>query len=629
MSQTLETAAVPTRADIDQSIANGDLIQAAADLAAMFRAAPSLAHAQFVLDRIGKTRQAPGTPCRVAFLRSFTIEPVVPLLKAEAALYGIDITAQVGEFNSYAQEILDPASSLYSFDPQVVVLAVQARDLSPDLWRNFGDLSSADVAAEVERAHKSVGEMVAAYRKRSSAHVILQNMEEPAVTASGVYDSQAANGQRDAIRKINEAIGKVAADHPGVYVLDYDSLVARHGRESWHDERKWLTARMPIASDSLISYAREYLRFLLPITGKVCKALAVDLDNTLWGGVIGEDGMEGIKIGAEYPGAAFLALQRAILDLYRRGIILAVASKNNLDDAMEALASHPEMLLRPEHFACLRINWTDKAHNLREIAKELNIGLDAVAFLDDNPAERRRIQTELPEVTVIDLPADPMGYAPALRDCPVFERLSLSDEDRERGRMYAEQRQRAELEAGASTLEDFYRSLAMEAEIAPVSPQTLARTAQLTQKTNQFNMTTRRYSEQEIEALAQDKNSRVVTIRVRDRFGDNGLVGVVIVHAGNADAWEIDTFLLSCRVIGRTVETAILSYIAQSARQEGARSLTGWFKPTKKNAPAKDVYSAHGFVKAAEQDGDILWRLDLAERDITCPEWVSVQVQEK
>lgn len=625
MNQVSETAA-PSRAEIDQTIAKGELAQAAVDLAALFRDAPSLANAQFVIERMRKIR--PGTTCRVAFLRSFTIEPALPLLRAEAALHGLDVTTHVGEFNAYAQEILDPASQLYSFEPNVVVLAVQTRDLVPDLWSRFADFSGEEIAAEVERAESVLRNLIGTYRNRSQAHLILHNLEEPAFSATGVYDSQAATGQREAIRQINAALGRIAREHTGVYVLDYDSLVARHGRERWHDERKWLTARMPIASDCLIAMAREYLRFLLPITGKVCKALAIDLDNTLWGGVIGEDGMEGIKIGAEYPGAAFLALQRAILDLYRRGIILAVASKNNFEDAMEALANHPDMLLRPEHFACLRINWTDKAHNLREIAQELNIGLDAVAFLDDNPVERRRIQTELPEVAVIDLPADPMGYSQALRDCPVFERLSLSDEDRERGRMYAEQRQRAELEASASTLEDFYRSLAMEAEIAPVSAQTLARTAQLTQKTNQFNTTTRRYSEQEIEALARDPNSRVVTIRVRDRFGDNGLVGVLIVRAAG-ETWEIDTYLLSCRVIGRTIETAILAYIAQTARQEGAKRLEGWFKPTKKNAPAKDVYAAHGFAKAVEQDGDVLWSLDLAKQDIACPEWISLQVQEK
>ncbi|HEX5323316.1 MAG TPA: HAD-IIIC family phosphatase [Capsulimonadaceae bacterium] len=626
MTGNAEAASSPTRSEIDGAIERGEFALAGAQIAQLFRDAPTLANTQFVLDRMARCRQ--GTEpaaCRVAFLRSFTIEPVLPLLRASAALHGLDITAQVGEFNTYAQEILNPASSLYQFNPQIVVLAVQTRDLMPATWERFADLSSAEVLALVDEAEQSLRGLVGAFRSRSKAHLILHNFEEPAVSATGIFDAQSACGQREAIVRLNASLRRIAADHTGVYILDYDALVARHGRERWYDERKWLTARMPISADCLIHLGREYLRFLLPLTGRVCKALVVDLDNTLWGGVVGEEGVEGIKIGPEYPGASFVALQRAILDLYRRGVILAIASKNNSDDAMEALTNHPEMLLRPEHFAALRINWNDKAQSLREIAKELNIGLDAVAFLDDNPVERQRIQIDLPEVTVLDLPRDPAGYAAALRESPVFERLALSEEDRERGRLYAEQRQRVELEESASSLEDFYRSLQMAVEIGPVTAQNLARVAQLTQKTNQFNTTTRRYSEQEIEELASDPKSQVYTARVRDRFGDNGLVGVAIVRAGG-ESHEIDTFLLSCRVIGRTIETAILAYLARDARERGASYLTGWFLPTKKNAPAKGFYASHGFVLDKERDGGALWRLDLAANEIACPEWVTLDI---
>ena len=362
-----------------------------------------------------------------------------------------------------------------------------------------------------------------------------------------------------------------------------------------------------------------------PLDRKVRKALVTDLDNTLWGGVIGEDGMNGIRVGEEYPGAAYQALQRAMLDLYQRGIILAVCSKNNLSDAMEVFEHHPGMLLRPQHFAVLRINWNDKAQNLREIAAELNIGIDALAFLDDNPVERQWVRSQLPEVTVIDLPDDPMGYAQALRDNPVFERLSLSTEDRERARYYAEQRLRTELEQNVASLEDFYQSLQMEVEISLVTTETLARIAQLTHKTNQFNLTTRRYSEQQIAGMAADRDWRVYSLRVRDRFGDNGLVGVAITRYQERIC-EIDTFLLSCRVIGRTVETAILATIAEQARIKGSESLIGWFLPTKKNAPAKDFYSSHGFTCTLEEDGKSRWEFDLTRGDILSPSWFKRQV---
>jgi HAD superfamily phosphatase (TIGR01681 family) len=213
----------------------------------------------------------------------------------------------------------------------------------------------------------------------------------PALPSHGIFDAQSEVGQATAIREINEKLRQIARGHNGVYILDYDSLVARHGRVRWHDERKWLMARLPVSAENLVHLAKEWMRFIHPLSGKICKALVTDLDNTLWGGVVGEDGPDGIQLGPEYPGAAYQSLQRVLLDLYRRGIILAVCSKNNTSDAMEVLEEHPGMILRPRHFAALRINWNDKAENLREIAAELNIGIDSLAFLDDNPVERERV----------------------------------------------------------------------------------------------------------------------------------------------------------------------------------------------------------------------------------------------
>ena len=291
-----------------------------------------------------------------------------------------------------------------------------------------------------------------------------------------------------------------------------------------------------------------------------------------------------------------------MLDLYQRGIILAVCSKNNLADAMEVLESHPSMLLRPQHFAAWRINWQDKAQNLREIAAELNIGIDALAFLDDNPVERAHIRADLPEVTVLALPDDPMGYAAALRATPVFERLVLSDEDRERGRYYAEQRQRLDLEQRATSLEDFYASLQQEVDIMPVDAASLTRVAQLTQKTNQFNTTTHRYSEQQISAMAESPDWDVYAVRVRDHFGDNGIVGVVIVHDGD-DVSDIDTFLLSCRVISRGVETSILSFLVERARARQLRQVQGWFHPHQKECSGARLLRRTPHAGVAQQDG--------------------------
>jgi FkbH-like protein len=349
----------------------------------------------------------------------------------------------------------------------------------------------------------------------------------------------------------------------------------------------------------------------------------VDLDNTLWGGVIGEDGITGIQLGAEHPGAAYQALQRVMLDLSRRGVLLAICSKNNPEDAIEVLEKHPGMLLRPKHFACIRINWADKAQNLHEIAAELNIGIDSLALFDDNPVEREQVRAALPEVSVIDMPQDPLAYAATLRDFPGFERLALSAEDQQRTKMYAAQQQRTHAEQTFQSKEDFYRYLEQEAEVAPVGPATLARIAQLTQKTNQFNLTTRRYSEQKITELAADPNWRVLSIRVRDRFGDHGLVGVAITR-DEGNACEIDTFLLSCRVIGRDVETALLAHLSQLAVDRGRLRLCGWFLPTAKNAPAREFYARHGFELQQNDAKGSLWAFDLQKTKIACPEWIKL-----
>jgi FkbH-like protein len=281
------------------------------------------------------------------------------------------------------------------------------------------------------------------------------------------------------------------------------------------------------------------------------------------------------------------------------------------------------MLLKPKDFAAIRINWSDKSQNLREIAAELNLGLDSLAFIDDNPFEREQLRQLLPEVHIIDLPEDPLGYAAAVQDCPLFERLALSEEDQQRTTMYAEQRERAHAEQNFQSKEDFFRYLEQEAEVATVSPATLARVAQLTQKTNQFNLTTRRYTEQQITEMAERPECQVLSIKVRDRFGDHGLVGVAITQ-DEGETCNIDTFLLSCRVIGRTVETAQLSQLATQASSRGCKRLSGWFLPTKKNAPARDFYSQHGFELAQQNGNGSLWSFDLSREKIAAPEWVKV-----
>jgi len=612
------------RDEVERLLEESQWNSAARRLGEFWRAESSSAVAAFVVSRFEKLREKiPLTPFRLAILRSFTVEPIVPLLRAEAFCFGIDLSVHIGDFNAYAQEILDSESSLYRFAANAVILAVQTGDIAPDLWQDYTHLPLNGAKEAGQRVSESLEGYIGEFRRRSPAALIAHNLEQPTHPALGVLDAQRLASQAETVRQINRDLVIAASRTRGVYVMDYDALVARHGRLRWRDERKWLLARLPIAADKMIQLAREWMRFLVPLTGRTAKAVVVDLDNTLWGGVIGEDGMTGIKLGAEYPGAAYQAVQRAMLDLSHKGILLAICSKNNPDDAIEVLEKHPGMLLRPKNFAAMRISWNDKSQGLREIASELNIGIDSLAFLDDNPFEREQVRGTLPEVMVIDLPQDPFGYAAALRDHPAFERLALSAEDQQRTTFYAEQRERAQAEQKFQSKEDFYRFLEQEAEIATVTPATLARISQLTQKTNQFNVTTQRYSEQQISALVENPSSQVLSIRIRDRFGDHGLVGVSITR-DEGETCEIDSFLLSCRVIGRTVETALLAHLADQAAARGRKRLLGWFLPTKKNAPAREFYAQHGFELAQQNADGSLWSLDLTKQRIAAPEWVKV-----
>lgn len=616
------------REEIDHLIATGNAAAASRSLSDLWRVEGGAAIASFLISRYEKLRGLiPFTSHRLAILRSFTLEPVVPLLRAAAFVTGLDLTVQLGEFNAYPQEILDRKSSLYQFTPDTVILAVQTRDVAPELWTQSADLSPDQVRASITRVVASFQSWIKAFRQHSSAALLVHTLEQPQAPSLGILDAQSEAGQLAAIQRINDALLGLCREYQGVYVVDYRSLIARHGYTHWHDEKKWLTARMPISAGHLIHLAQEWMRFLVPLTGRGAKAIAVDLDNTLWGGIIGEDGIHGIHLGPEYPGAAYQALQRVLLDLYCKGILLTICSKNNLEDAMEALAHHPGMLLKPEHFAAMRINWSDKAQNLREISAELNIGIDALAFLDDNPVERAQVRAVVPEVHVIELPNDASGFADTVRDSPLFERLTVSQEDRQRTAFYEAERERNSAEEAFTSKEDFYRSLEQEAEIAALGPATVARISQLTQKTNQFNLTTRRYSEQQISDLAAHPGCQVISLRVRDRFGDHGLVGVAITQDQKSDnSCDIDTFLLSCRVIGRTVETALLSHLAETARAKGLRYLRGWFLATKKNVPAKDFYSQHGFTLQSSNGEGSLWVLDLQHSRLECPEWVKLRV---
>ncbi|MEQ9575458.1 MAG: HAD-IIIC family phosphatase [Rhodospirillales bacterium] len=352
--------------------------------------------------------------------------------------------------------------------------------------------------------------------------------------------------------------------------------------------------------------------------GQVRKCLVLDCDGTLWGGIVGEDGLDGIKVSAAYQ-----AFQREALNLRRRGVMLAICSKNNEPDVLEVLREHPDMLLREEHFVATQINWDDKATNLRRIAEELNIGIDALVFADDNAFECDFIRQAVPDVAVLHVSGDPSGFRTLLTDRAFFDTPTLSAEDAKRSEMMAAERTRKQMVSSAESLEDYLRSLEIVATIGVPGPREIGRVAQLTQKTNQFNLTTRRYTEGDIERFLAAPDMGVYYLKLRDKVSDIGLIGVAITRPQeNGVRLEIDTFLMSCRALGRGAEDALIARIAKDAAMNGYREIVGSYLPTKKNGQVADFYAKRGFAKLPGQGEGTSWSLDLGGQGVDIPDWI-------
>lgn len=562
-------------------------------------------------------------PLKVALLSSFSIEFIHDAFIAQGFANGLRIEIYQPGFGQVRQEILNPASGLYAFAPDLTILAIEGEDWLPELYGDFMafDPASGALAEACQRTRQEIVTLASQFRQRHGRPLLVHNLAQPPYRAAGIADVRLAQSQFALLAAFNRELAEGLAGIVDTYLFDYATLVAQHGTRQWYDARMRLYAKAPIAAAMLGALTREYMKYVRALNGMSKKCLVLDLDNTMWGGVIGEDGLDGIELGANYPGSAFVEFQRAVRALSQRGVILALASKNNAADVDAAFAQHPFMQLKPEQFAASEVHWEPKAESLRRISKQLSIGLEHMVFVDDNPVECEQVRRELPMVTVIQLPRRPEAYVDALLDEGLFDTLGLSDEDRRRGTLYQQRAQAESMRSESGSIEDYYRSLAMEISVAPVDAKSLARTAQLTQKTNQFNTTTFRYSEAEVAARMGGDDWALLTVGVRDRFGDNGIVGVMMARTQD-EQLEIDTFLLSCRVIGRTVETAMLAQLCELAMARGLVRLSGQVRPTAKNMPARDLFERHGFAKQFEDEaGNSRWVLDLREASIAFPDW--------
>ena len=555
---------------------------------------------------------------RIALTGSGTLGSLGVHLRVACAQAGLHPSVYVSDFGQWAQDILSPTTALYTFSPDVIVLLLAGSTLFP---RTLHDPEAKPEALEAERTRglAEIDSLVrAAHRHSPGASLILHTLSLPDRSPFGLLDLKNERGQRARVEALNAALVELVRDRKEVLLLDQERVEARHGKSRVRDDRLWYMAGIPFSESFLQVLAAEYVRMIRPLKGLVRKCIVLDLDETLWGGVVGEDGLAGIKLGGnDAPGNAYHDFQIGLDGLQRRGVLLALCSKNNPDDVWPVIDSHPHMVLRRSHFAASRINWRDKASNIVDIARELNLGIDSIVFLDDNPAERALVRQQLPDVLTVEMPADPTYFARTLAELDVFESLELTDEDRRRGEMYRQSRARREFEEGRNApteLTSHLESLQIVVNIQKATPFSIARVAQLVNKTNQFNLTTRRYTQAQIQTMVDTPESwAVYTVSVTDRFGDLGLTGVAIVRMG-LDAWSIDSFLLSCRVLGRGVEHALLAHIVARAREAGAQRVHGLFIQTAKNAPASGFYADRGFcliATAPEDDGATAYELEL------------------
>jgi FkbH-like protein len=530
-------------------------------------------------------------------LGGYNLYPLHELVEHLCEAEKMPIELWLGDYDNYISEITDDTSALFAFSPEVVfLLPAQRRCVYTGKLTDAREL----VLAEGQRLIDSLLELARKVNAKSGSEVIMANFMLPVRHDLGAYRSRTPASDWNFRNWVNLELGLASPAY--VHICDLAFLAHRQGGLMAHDERAWYESKQPGSPALLVEMSREIVHLLASFKRAPKKVLALDLDNTLWGGVVAEDGLEGIELGdTSARGEAFKAFQKYILSLKQRGVLLAVCSKNELARAAEPFEKHPEMILKMADIVSFQANWAPKSDNLRAMAAELNLGLDSFVFVDDNPAEIEIVRQFAPEVTAILLGPDPSEYAGQLADCRLFEPRSITIEDAERTGQYRSEGQRKALKASVTDMGAYLESLQMEAVVSEFVPVDVPRLSQLINKSNQFNLTTRRRSEAEVIAVMNDPDCIGFSLRLKDRFGDHGLVSIVIGRRAG-DVMEVDTWLMSCRVLKRQVEEEVLNELVRLARGRGCQRLAGLYLATAKNKMVQDFYERMGFILTSESE---------------------------
>lgn len=513
---------------------------------------------------------------------------------------GVDFSVYEAGIGQVGLELLNPRSEMYASSPEFIIVFLAA----DKAWKKFAGLPAGERGDFAAGFLAEAGKLAEAVKEYSGAKLIFFNLPMLDDAVFGHYANKVTAGWVYQQRRINMGLMDLAMQQPHLFVADIDLLQARLGNGLLSDSRLHLNADMSLSVDFLPHAAKAITDIVRAVKGDIRKCLVLDLDNTLWGGVIGDDGLEHIQLGELGVGKAFVELQLWVKQLKERGIILAVCSKNTESIAREPFEKHPDMVLRMEDIAVFVANWESKVDNIRHIRSVLNIGFDAMVFLDDNAFERNMVRENIPELIVPELPEDPAGYLECLRSLNLFETASFTAEDEQRTRQYREEAGRVEFQRSFTSENEYLASLGMVAEVKPFDTFTLPRIAQLSQRSNQFNLRTVRYTESDLAGIVADKKYHTLSFSLRDKFGDYGLIGAVILEE-RGEALFIDTWFMSCRVLKRGMENFITNRMVAIARENGFQKITGEYLPTAKNGLVAGLLEEMGFVK------DELWQLDV------------------
>ena len=529
---------------------------------------------------------------RLAILRTYSCEMLTPHFEFQSLLAGFDIELHFAPFGVLYEE---QGAGLERFRPDVVVLFLRWEDLDPR-WGAPARTPEPDPPG-LKAAAVTKLEAIATHLRRSVTGLIVFTLLPPLMQPGlGQYDAMSLRSEASLRAEIKRALAaRLRENLPSVLFDDLDQLMAEFGRNAMFDQRFWYSSSFPFSAAGAQALVRRLMTYPVLLKTPRVKVIALDADNTLWSGVVGEDGLAGIGLGPDFPGSAFVAFQKRLLDYQARGVLLALCTKNNPDDVMEVLRKHPHQQLREQHFAGLRINWAPKVENLKALAAELSLGLDAFLFVDDSPHECAQVKEHLPQVRVQQVPAAPEEIPACLERISTLEVISLTREDQQRTAMYVQNRHRQESACRCGDVGQYLQSLNMVMTVCWDEASHVGRIAQLTQKTNQFNLTSRRYSDAEIQRMIGDTDWLVADFALKDVFGESGIVGVALVKGALSSLAEIDTFLMSCRVIGRGAESAFLKAVLDELARRGAHRVRAEYLVTSKNELVRNFWLDHGF----------------------------------